>query len=227
VKHIETLTICLVFLLTGCATPTSSTFDYKESQPIPVANEIIVDRPFEDVWDTLIGNLAKSFFVVNNIEKESRLINVDFGTDMPEEYVECGTATRTFKSKEDEVTFSYPVAADSSYLRGEGNATPHYWVGAVDRHTDLQGKTNVYVAPEGSNTRVSVNSRYVLSVKTTGQAKFINGLFGTVQGSRIIEPTSAKVSFNTNLPGTSDGVLCYSKGVLEKQILDMIDVSDR
>lgn len=64
--------------------------------------------------------LAKSFFVVNNIEKESRLINVSFSTETPEKYINCGRTTRTFKLGDEVLTTSYDVAADSSYKFGHG-----------------------------------------------------------------------------------------------------------
>lgn len=61
-------------------------------------NTAIVNSPFEDTWDRLIKNLSREFFVINNVEKVSRIINVSFYTDTPGDLIDCGMTTRTYQS---------------------------------------------------------------------------------------------------------------------------------
>src|SRR5690349_12455540 len=90
--------IVLACLLSACATPGTSTFKYTEPAPnAAINNEKIVSKPFSDTWDILVRELAKSFFVINNIDKASRIINLSFSTQQPKEYVNCGKSVREFK----------------------------------------------------------------------------------------------------------------------------------
>ena len=108
--------IALVFLLTACATLGTSGRQYRDPIGAEIAaNEAVVRLPFSDTWDLLIGQLAKSFFVINNVEKVSRIINVSFSTDKPEEYVDCGTSERTFQYADESQTYTYPVAGSNSF----------------------------------------------------------------------------------------------------------------
>jgi hypothetical protein len=73
--------VLLVFLLGatfGCVTPGSSSFFYNPPERPKPPNEITVEEPFNVVSDRLVARIARSFFVINNIEKESRLINLSF-----------------------------------------------------------------------------------------------------------------------------------------------------
>jgi len=115
-----------------------------------VGNEAVVRLPFSDTWDLLIGQLAKSFFVINNVEKVSRIINVSFSTDKPEEYIDCGTTERTFQYANESQTHTDPVAGSSSFkVAGKWGEYDHLpLIGYVDRKTSLEGRINVYVPPK-------------------------------------------------------------------------------
>jgi hypothetical protein len=80
-------------LISGCATKQVAA-RYVPGPQTTVQNEVIVREPFSKVWDTLVRELAKSFFVINNIEKESRIINVSFFTQTPQDYADCGRTYR-------------------------------------------------------------------------------------------------------------------------------------
>lgn len=216
--------------LHGCATPAKSTVDYSPPEPIVVPNELTVDDKFDEVWDRLVGRLAKGFFVVNNIEKESRLINVSFATTDPEDYIDCGETFRTFTQyKKNSASVNYRVAEDSSFKWGGGmdasgmNAIVHY----VDRSTSLEGRINIYVAPKENGTNVSVNVRYILTIRLSGTTNTEHSTGRVIQSQPLQAPQPDTVSFNTNQPVKSadelaaDEMACVSKGVLEQQILDM------
>ena len=116
----------LSIITIGCATPGTSTFDYTPPQkPTKIQNETIVSKPFETVWDSFVRELAKSFYVINNIDKQSRIINVSFSTDTPETYVDCGITTHTYSRGDERQTYKYNLASASTYkMAGVNNQLP-------------------------------------------------------------------------------------------------------
>src|SRR3972149_6139198 len=87
------ISLCLLFLPNSKGTNTEK---YIDNSPIQVSNEIVVSRPQSEVWDILVKELSKSFYVINNIDKESRIIKVSFSSNNPSEYIDCGKAYRTY-----------------------------------------------------------------------------------------------------------------------------------
>ena len=114
------------------------------------------------------------FYVINNIERESRIINVSFNTNSPSDYVDCGRTRRTYTQGEKTETFDYAVA-DSSTYKMAGTKQPHpatFSYANVRRTPKLEGRSNIYVAPDASNpssTVVSVNTRYIVTIKVYGE----------------------------------------------------------
>ena len=220
-------------LLSACATPGPSGYQYRDPlQAETVTNEAVVRLPFSDTWDRLIGQLAKSFFVINNVEKASRMINVSFSTDKPEEYVDCGTSERTFQYAKESQTYRYPVAGSSTFKAlGHWN-NGYYYLPLIDymsRKLSLEGRINISVAPKEQNTIVTVNTRYILTARVSGQRQLING-YGVPFRERISLPeTTDSVSFNTGQIGSADWggeqepqhVKCRSTGKIETEILAM------
>ncbi len=85
-------TLLALLVLGACATSGAS---YRQPATYNIETERMLDTPFADVWDMYVAKLSESFFVINNISKDSRLINVSFSVDRPSEFVDCGHATRT------------------------------------------------------------------------------------------------------------------------------------
>src|SRR5688500_4758679 len=104
----------IVFLV-GCATQGTSTFNHVQSAAKTIVNEKTVSRPQTLVWDELVRELSKSFYVINNIERESRIINVSFTSNTPGTFVDCGQTTRQYRQGDSVETYNYPVAEKSSY----------------------------------------------------------------------------------------------------------------
>lgn len=221
-----------VLLIHGCATQGKNTLDYQKNPPITVANEIVVKDSYSAVWDKLVKELSKSYYVINNIDKESRIINMSFSSTSPSKYIDCGTTVRTYTQSDKTEKFAYEVASSSTYKM----ATPRqpdpkfYYYSIIKRTTNLEGRSNIYLAPdEGdkSKTRVAVNTRYILSITNSGNV-FVENLAGRVINSAPIsaEPPHT-IAFNTNKPnldesGSSDSVTCFGKGHLETEILKLI-----
>jgi hypothetical protein len=224
--------LLLLLALSGCATPGASKLSYSPPKvPYVHNNEVSISEPFDTVWDRLVGRLATGFFVINNIDKSSRLINVSFSSDSPESYVDCGQSTREFSYQKEEKTYVYNVAQDSAYkvagTWGPYNNLPN--IAEVYRDASLEGRINVYVAPQSSNTtKISANVKYILRVTTAGTSVAYNAFGSPVQqftnpssSSDVTFTTGEAGSKNWGAGGSGGSVTCRATGALEKSILDM------
>jgi len=219
---------CFLLIL-GCATIAKSEYSYILPNDITVKNEITINEDFDVIWDRLVKRLASSYFVINNIEKSSRIINLSFSSDTPELYVDCGNSHRTFCRNADEEDYNYNVASSSKYKMASqfgfnGNAQHIYY---IDRQTHLNGRANIYIAPTEHGTIVSVNCRFVLEIKVNGLVTQEN-VFGGINASQSINSETSTIIANTNSPGYADwgnnGVQsklkCISLGIIESEILN-------
>lgn len=216
--------------LAGCVGPGISGLQYQgPTADERVKNEILIHQSFDATWDALIGQLAKSFFVINNVEKASRIINISFSTDKPQEYVDCGVSERIFSYRSQKANYTYPVSGSNLYKYagawGPNQNLPY--VASVMRKTTLEGRINVYVAPKDNETLVTVNTRYLLTIRTSGQAEFANSL-GTVVDRQNVSTEPVTISFNTGQTAIGDEPIhgpgqfkCRSSGSLEAEILKM------
>lgn len=200
--------ICLITF--GCA---SATVDYFPPSSLETPeNELTVNEPFEKIWDRMVRNLSADFFVINNIEKASRLINVSFSSSEPSHYVNCGRSKRVFTSAAGTQVYQYETANSSVYSWADAQGRAFN----IQRKTNLDGRTNIYIAPEEGKTVVRVNTRYILNVemkmyRPTGQflgEDLITYAFNTKQVFEKPEP-----QFNVI-------VKCVALGTLEEKILN-------
>ena len=190
--------------LVGCAT---SNINYTKPTQQDIASSEFIGEPFDVIWDRLVKNLASDFFVINNIEKSSRIINVSFSSNKPSDYVSCGTSVREFKNARGKNIYTYDPADSARYTftNQQGHA-----FNAV-RTSRLNGRTNIYLAPEGSGTVVNINSKYVVDVGV----QYYNLVNNQNAGSdNFIFDFSTKSEFSS-----TDGVTCTALGNLEQKIL--------
>lgn len=190
-------------ILGGCAT---SNAIYAPPEEKKVENSTVVNGDFDTVWDQLVKKLSADFFVINNIEKASRLINLSFSTNTPSDFIDCGESTRTLKNLRGEDKVFYK-SADSAQFDTTNNLGHMF---RINRTTRLEGRTNIYVAPETSGTNVSVNTKYVLTVSM--QATDIS--------NRQVGSDIKTYDFSTTQPMKKDEVMCVSNGKIEQKIID-------
>lgn len=231
VTGIVLLVLALPVFVVGCAKPGTYSFDYIEPEKYSVKNEITVDMPFEAVWDGLVRELAKNFFVINNIEKSSRIINVSYLTEHPEDYIDCGQSIRKTSRGEETREYKYESAGDSTFLL-EGGARDYFeYSHEIQRKTDLEGRINIYVAPvTESKSVVSVNTIYVFNNKYT-QTDIVEHVNGGVMNRTTQGTKSDTKSFTTTEAlieelddnGVPYKYTCVSKGVLEGKILGIVE----
>lgn len=226
----RSFSLVMSVFLTGCATQGVSTFKYSDSPQVQVKNEVVVSKPYSQVWDSLVKEFSKSFYVINNIDKESRIINLSFSSSSPAEYVDCGKTHRTYTQGEKVEVFDYEVAG-SAQFKVAANSQPqpafsYYYM--IRREPSLEGRSNIYIAPEENNpnnTTITVNTRYIITtkIKAEGFAQHVNG--NVFSQGRVPDETTT-VSFNTNQIGqieigNGEKLTCFTKGKLEKEILEM------
>lgn len=219
--------------ITGCATQGVNAYKYNEPVQSKVENEITVDASYSSVWDKLVRQISKSFYVINNIDKESRIINLTFSTNKPEQYIDCGRTNRTYTQGDKVEKFVYEVAASSDYKAAAPEQPHPSWASyhMIHRRTNLEGRSNIYIAPsdkDNSKTVVSVNTRYIWTVLVTGDY-FIENAGGNSfhRGQTTgLSLSPLTISFNTSEKGEDNGagdkIYCVSKGTLEKEILGLI-----
>ena len=201
----QTMSIGVVALLAlgGCAT---SSISYVPPVEQKVVNSATVDKSFDEVWDRLVRQLSSDFFVINNIDKNSRLINVSFSSQRPSEYVDCGVSTRTFKNARGDQTYTYKTAESANFSTTNNQGI----VFNVNRTTKLDGRINIYVAPEAGRTLVNVNTKYIVGVTMN---------VVSVDGRPAGNPTTT-FDFSTKQGYITSEVSCHALGKIEQRILD-------
>jgi hypothetical protein len=196
------LAMLLTLLISGCAT-------LSYSPPAGGSRgENVATRPpsREAFWKLFVSNLSGEFFVINNLDKETGLINVSYSGD-PEQFVDCGLITITSPDNR-----QFPASRGSESY----NLSSGIHLFRISRQMELQGRVNIIVQePEPSSTRVLVNTRYTLARRSTAT---------DMQGRQSAAHTDS-VSFNYGQDGTFPplgnypAVTCRSTGNLERHII--------
>lgn len=192
-----------VFALTGCASSMKVTAPDTNRR---IENTIKVAGNKDEVWSRLVPRLSKQFFVINNIDKESGLINVSYSGD-PSQYVDCGYAVSSLLGKDTKINGS---AANAQYDFSNGL---HFF--EVTRLLNLEGRLNIILENVDSDaTQVTANTRYVLQ-RNMNVVPVSGGLPSQFSDS---------IAFNTGETGVfqnrgGEQTTCVSTGVLEEKIL--------
>lgn len=206
----------LVLALSGCATtqmsvaPPSTVIQQNRSKEIA--------RSRDAVWNDAVAKLGQRFFVINNLDKSSGLINVSYSGD-PEMYVDCGTVTVITKGPGGG-TYTFKGAAADSYFTTPVPVPP-YNIPAnagAQRRMELDGRVNLIFETVGTErTKVTAATRYVLTRKVNA-------------GGHIMFPSSSDtISFNSDgsatFPAGREGVplKCVANGALEDSLLEVIN----
>jgi hypothetical protein len=205
-----------LFLTTAFIVGCAGKVDYVRPsiQSAALSNSKIVDRPRDAVWNASVPALGKRFFVINNLDKSSGLINLSYSGD-PEKYVDCGRVSSYVQNLQGERTYSFAgSAAQQTYEVMNSNR-----LFSIDRKMSLEGRVNLIFEEVGpSQTRVTANTRYVLNRQQTVRSV----------GNDASQTLSHTISFNfgggASFPPNSNGqaVECMSTGALEGEILSAI-----
>ena len=133
--------------LSSCGVP-KPTYTYKKIINKPNIQKTI-DKDFDRVWNKVIDYSSKSFFSIDNFEKDSGLITLSFSAN-PVEYIECGE-------------FSYNGFI-SDYTNVKNYSGTFQDFAKTYYGADLTGRMNILVKKENQNqTFLRANTRYVFS----------------------------------------------------------------
>ncbi|MPT11142.1 hypothetical protein [Comamonas sp.] len=206
------LAVLVAVALAGCA----GKVDYFKPGAVMTTsgNSKTLNKSKDDVWKTAVPELGKQFFVINNIDKDSGLINISYSGD-PEKYVDCGRVVSFVKNAHGERIYDF--AGSKASQQYEIMVSPHLF--NISRQMNLDGRMNlVFEEVEQGKTRVSANTRYVVERK-----------FVVVPISNGIPQSMAdSVSFNTGTRGAfqltrdGQGTECIATGTLEQEVLSLI-----
>ena len=105
---------------------------------------IILDKGYDEVWSSLIGYLASTFFAIDNLEKASGLITLTFGASNPSEFVTGG------------ILSLIDVTNDEQRVRCD-------YIDYFSLPT-LNGRMNINVVKMSENkTQVNIHARYIVT----------------------------------------------------------------
>lgn len=175
----------------------------------------IVNAPLDQVWAKSVPALSKEFFVINNIDKASGLINVSYSGD-PAKYVDCGYLHSYVKNARGERNYDFPVAAPSADYEAMVNETLY----RVHRSMSLDGRVNLIFEADGAKTKVTANTRYVLTRK----------LSILQAGTQIPQGVEDQIAFNSNgnasfpslVVDMGEATTCRANGELEADVLNAV-----
>ena len=163
------------------------------------------------MWDDMIPKIAEKFYVINNIDKSSGLINISYSGN-PEAYIDCGSGESYVKNLKGERTYRFPLASASQRYERMDKGRLFY----VHRTISLNGRMNLIFKKLGENkTKITASTKYVLTrVKTT-----------TLIGSNRSQTKNDTISFNSNssatFPNSVANARCQPTGKFEEDILSL------
>lgn len=98
--------LLMVPMYFGCA----GKVNYMPPGGIPFSsNTAVVQKSKSDLWKQIVPMLGKQFFVINNLDKESGIINVSYSGN-PESYVDCGILDSFVQNARGERHYNFPAA---------------------------------------------------------------------------------------------------------------------
>ena len=187
--------------------------DYTPPQPHDVVTSVTVAGTKDEVWAKLVPALSKTFFVINNIDKDSGLINVSYAGD-PEQFIDCGKIYSSVHDLAGERVYHFPAATAYKEYEYFQHAL---WL--AHRRMHLDGRVNIVVEEKTTKeTTVSVNVNYI--VQKTVNYPYVASGYGSYPGAGNNVDTISFIGDKTDT--FAAGTICRSKGSLEKQILDLV-----
>ena len=153
--------------------------------------------------------MGSTFFVKNNLDKESGFINVSY-TGNPERYINCGTINSYVKNARGERNYIFPASTAYKEYESMINGNLLFY----KRKMNLDGRANIIVQEiSATQSLVSVNTKYVVT-------KDIE-IYDTQNRNHHMNDT---ISFITNGSGTftNGGTICYPTGQFEREITSAI-----
>ena len=164
-------------------------------------NFVITNKNFDETWNSVINFVNNSFFKIVNLEKDSGLLTLSFGSKEAENFIDCGDFEYTLFFTGEEFKGSYIDYAKSGLL-------------AV-----LEAKMNINIQKiDNESTKISINTNYTFSTqhalgyydpKLNQTYSFVSGGYQTID---VINPIKGSIPTRT----------CKSTNFAENAIFNVI-----
>ena len=164
-------------------------------------NSIITNKNFEETWTSVVDFVNDSFFKIENLEKDSGLLTLSFGSKEPENFIDCGDFEYTLFFTGEEFKGSYIDYVKSGLL-------------AV-----LEAKMNINIQKiDNESTKITINTNYLFSTqhalgyydpKLNQTYSFVSGGYQTID---VINPISGSIPTRT----------CKSTNFAENEIFSVV-----
>jgi len=223
----KTLALILIaFLLTACAAPRAvQEYSWLPAGDYKINKTKTVDLSFDEAWDNAVKSLSSTFYIINNIEKNSRIINVSFRLNDSTKYIDCGTSMRTINYKKKPNIFVYETAGSDYYEFLSSTREGYSLWSEADRSSSLSGAANIYFIPlSKSKTSITVNVNFLLKTKVSGKQYSYRNSGEYVFDSNFSFVLETEITTNTSsgFGGNDPEVICKSKQTLEEQLLSIL-----
>lgn len=210
-NHFNKTATLISILLAGSILSACSSLKYTHPDPVSkLENTKTIDRSKEEVWDDLIPKLGKKFYVINNLDKDSGLINVSYSGN-PNTYIDCGKMRISNPNGSQQGGTYVSVAAENrDYSSG---------LTVINVKMQLEGRVNLILQSlEQQKTLVTVNTRYIVTKTHAYRASLVTPQ--NPVGTSTIHFNSGQRS---TFPDTVNGVTCQSTGKLESDLLELMN----
>ena len=164
-------------------------------------NFVITNKNFDETWNAIIDFVNNSFFSIENLEKDSGLLTLSFGSKEAKNFIDCGYFEYTLFFTGEEFKGSYIDYAKSGLL-------------AV-----LEAKMNINIQKiDNESTKISINTNYTFSTqhalgyydpKLNQTYSFVSGGYQTID---VINPIKGSIPTRT----------CKSTNFAENAIFNVI-----
>ncbi|MBQ4076175.1 MAG: hypothetical protein IJD65_00610 [Mailhella sp.] len=207
------LLIVLLAMLAGCAK-----FSGEYMPPIApsIKNSQSFSKSYDIVWKATVDSVAKSFWTLSNIEKDSGILSLYYITDNPSECVDCGVTKveLTQFGKYAGTIVRNPAQPKYEYTTHGGK---HHNV--VIEQSSLRCDCNIVVSQISENeTLVTVNTIYNLELWKGNTVVFNKDV-----GKYVYTPIPVCMSFTSGNSGKGGEYMCVPTYSLEKAIFAGIE----
>ena len=149
-------------------------------------NSVITNKNFDETWTSVIDFVNDSFFKIENLDKDSGLLTLSFGSKKAKNFIDCGYFEYTLFFTGEEFKGSYIDYAKSGLL-------------AV-----LEAKMDINIQKiDDESTKISINTNYTFSTqhalgyydpKLNQTYSFVSGGYQTID---VINPIKGSIPTRT------------------------------
>lgn len=189
--------------------------EYQPPAPEPAPNNVVeVPEPRSQVWNRLIAGVGKGYFAINNMDRSSGFLNLDWSGNT-ERYLDCGQISSHVSNARGKRSYVFPAAKANQVYEIMSYGRLFF----VDRSMSADGRLNVILEEIAARkTRVTVNAQY--TVRRTTKAQPAEGGESQSNESSIKLVSGGSASFPA-VDGSS-AVTCKATGELENSILSLV-----